>query len=192
MDPLEIFAQILGLIGAGIYIASFQIKKVRALFYSQLFGSVFFVIHFLLLGAYAGALQNSLSIIRAILLLFSDRKWAHNIWTLLALNVCFIISGIVTYSGLLSLLPVIAMIASTFAMWTGNAFKIRVTQLAVTSPFWLVYNASVISISGIITESFNIISVIVSFIRYGKFEDNDSNSSNDKCIECVKDHNDRP
>ena len=174
MSPFEIFAQALGFIGAGIYVFSFQIKDVKKLFIMQSVGAVFFCVHFVLLGAYTGALQNSLAILRGIILLFRDKKWAKSKFTLAGLILCFIVSGIVTYSGFLGLLPMIAMIVSTLAMWTGDGFKIRVTQLAATSPLWLIYNISVTSISGILTESFNIISVIVSFIRYGKNYDNTS------------------
>ena len=168
MSPFEIFAQALGFVGAAIYVFSFQIRNVKKLFLMQALGAVFFTVHFLLLGAHTGALQNSLSILRGIILLFRDRKWAKSRFTLAGLIILFIISGIVTYSGPLGLLPMVAMIVSTLAMWTGDGFKIRVTQLAATSPCWLIYNISVMSVSGILTESFNIISVIVSFIRYGK------------------------
>jgi hypothetical protein len=168
MSPLELFAQILGFIGAGICIFSFQIRNVRTLFCTQLISIIFFTVHFILLGAYTGALQNFLALVRCILLIFSNKKWAHNNWVLWGLIACFVISGIATYSGVLSLLPTIAMIVSTIAMWTNDGFKLRVAQVCVTSPAWLIYNVSVFSISGIITESFNIVSVIVSFIRYGK------------------------
>jgi len=168
MTPLEIFAQILGFIGAGICIFSFQIRSVRTLFCTQLISIIFFTLHFILLGAYTGALQNVLALVRCILLIFSDKKWAHNNWVLAGLIACFIVSGIATYSGILSLLPTVAMIVSTLAMWTNDGFKLRVAQVFVTSPAWLIYNVSVFSISGVLTESFNIISVIVSFIRYGK------------------------
>ncbi len=171
MGPFEIFAQALGFIGAGIYIFSFQIRDVKKLFIFQSLGAVFFTVHFILLGAYTGALQNSLAILRGIILLVHGKKWASSKFTLAGLILLFIVSGIITYSGPLGLLPMIAMIVSTIAMWTHDGFKIRVTQLAATSPFWLIYNVSVMSVSGIITETFNIISVIISFIRYGKHYD---------------------
>ena len=168
MEPFEIFAQALGFIGAGLYVFSFQIRDVKKLFITQVIAAVFFTVHFVLLGAYTGAVQNSLAILRGILLLLRDKKWAKSKFTLAGLIACYVVSGIAMYSGVLSLLPVIAMIVSTIAMWTGDGFKIRVTQLAVTSPCWLIYNISVTSLAGILTESFNIVSVIISFIRYGK------------------------
>lgn len=180
MTPLEIFAQILGFIGSGICIFSFQIRSVRILFCTQLISIAFFTLHFILLGAYTGALQNVLALVRCILLILSDKKWAHNNWILAGLIVSFVVSGIATYSGIFSLLPMIAMIVSTVAMWTGDGFKLRIAQVCVTSPAWLVYNASVFSISGVLTESFNIISVIVSFIRYGKNYDKKAGQSVDE------------
>lgn len=173
MTQLQVIAQILGFIGMGVVVLSFQIRSVKKLFISQLVGIAFFTTHFVLLGAYTGAIQNLLALLRCVIFLFHDKqKWARSNWVLFGMLAAFLISGIATYSGLLSLLPMIAMLASTVAMWTGDGFKIRLAQLCLVSPSWLIYNASVFSISGVINESLNITSVIISFVRYKKSYDN--------------------
>ena len=67
-------------------------------------------------------------------------------------------------------LAFIAQAAGTLSMWTRNGKTIRVAQLAVVSPFWLLYDALIPtpSIGGILCEVFNMISVVVSFIRFKK------------------------
>jgi hypothetical protein len=55
-------------------------------------------------------------------------------------------------------------------MWTRDGKKIRISQMAVVSPFWLLYDLliPVPSIGGILCEVFNMASVIISFIRFKK------------------------
>jgi hypothetical protein len=55
-------------------------------------------------------------------------------------------------------------------MWTRNGKTIRVSQLAVVSPLWLLYDLLIPtpSLGGILCEVFNIVSVIVSFVRFRK------------------------
>ena len=63
------------------------------------------------------------------------------------------------------LLPTIGNIVVIGAMWTNDPDKIRIGQLSVTTPCWLVYNVFTWSISGIITESFNLVSICVYYVR---------------------------
>ena len=64
MTTKEIIAQIFGIIGLFIIVYSFQCKKNRNFFLMQGIGSVAFVINFLLINAYAGALFNLTNLVR--------------------------------------------------------------------------------------------------------------------------------
>jgi hypothetical protein len=68
------------------------------------------------------------------------------------------------------LFTLIAQATGTFAMWTRDGKKIRLSQMAVVSPFWLLYDLliPVPSIGGILCEIFNMTSVIISFVRFKK------------------------
>ena len=50
-------------------------------------------------------------------------------------------------------------------MWTKNANTIRATQLAIISPFWLIYGVFTLSVAGILTECFNIVSIGIYYLR---------------------------
>lgn len=52
-------------------------------------------------------------------------------------------------------------------LFTRNGKILRFATLFIISPCWLVYNACVFSIAGVLTEGFNIPSIIVSFLRSG-------------------------
>ena len=50
-------------------------------------------------------------------------------------------------------------------MWTKNSNTIRIVQLVIISPFWLIYTASLAAWAGILTEVFNISSIGVYYFR---------------------------
>ncbi|MBO7407425.1 MAG: YgjV family protein, partial [Clostridia bacterium] len=60
---------------------------------------------------------------------------------------------------------VVGNIICVGALWTRYADLIRFGQLIAVSPCWLAYNVFMFSIAGILLESFNIISIIVYYIR---------------------------
>lgn len=72
-----------------------------------------------------------------------------------------------TNAGWLSLLPVIANIASTIGGYTHNAKKIRIAGMFVNSPLWIIYDILVGSWAGILDEVVSELSMIISIIRYG-------------------------
>ena len=70
----------------------------------------------------------------------------------------------------MTLVSVVSMIISVLSMWTNDSRKIRLYQLFVVSPMWLVYDAlagAQPSVAGIITELFSMASIIISIKRFG-------------------------
>ena len=86
------------------------------------------------------------------------------LWLFVSLH---IIVTILTYQDLFSLFPCIGMVAITIASWTRNGKKIRITNIFVNSPSWLIYDIYTVSYSGIVCEVLTLLSVIISFFRYG-------------------------
>ena len=165
---MQITAQAIGIVGAAIAIASFQCRSNKKFFIMQCVSTLLFTTHFFLLGAYTGFILNALGFLRSVILFNRGKKWAQSPIFLWGLMAAFLVTGILTFNGIFSLFPTAAMLISTAFMWTDDGKKIRTAQFFAVSPLWLIYNISVFSISGIITESFNLISVAISFIRYRK------------------------
>ena len=77
--------------------------------------------------------------------------------------------AILTYPGrLIALLPTVANFACIGCMWTKNSNTIRITQLAIISPFWITYNVSTLSLAGFLTESFNLVSIGIYYLRLSR------------------------
>jgi len=177
IDYWMLFIQLIGFIGSGVMILSFQFKSVKVFYIVQFIAVIFFTTHFILLKAPVGAIQNFLGLVRGIFLMNSDKKWAHNNYTLGFLLIAYVVTAVVFFDNIFSVFPTIAMIASTLVMWTKDNKKIRVAQCAVVSPCWLIYNISVGSVSGGVTESINILSSLVSLIRFCFIKKNNSDVS---------------
>ena len=166
MEWLEIVAQAFGIVGSIVYLISFQIKKNRTFFMVQCLGSFLFTMNYLLLGAYTGCMMNFLGVIRTAALAAGGKFRSKLLmW---GLDIVYVVATLCTFAGLPSVLVMIAMIASTHAMWTEKGKIIRYVQLGVSSPCWLAHNIMVFSIGGIICEIGNIISTVISILRFRK------------------------
>lgn len=172
MNIPYIIGQCLGILGMASYILSFQSKKNSLYFIAQTLGGFFFALNFLLIQAFPGFVMNTVNIIRGIVLMKSDKK----IYKLILCETLCVGSVLACLkvnpeSGIylaFTLITLGAQITGTFFMWRANGAHIRYTQLFVLSPAWLAYDILNFSPGGIICESFNAISVIVSFLRHGK------------------------
>lgn len=175
---METFAQILSILSCAGIIFSFQLKNNRHLFLVQTFAALGFGISYLLLGALDGFLINAVAFTNTTVLLYKKLRKKP---ILIAICAAFPIISIVTaltYNGVwdttkilevaFSFLIAIAQIFYTITTWGDNGRKIRTVRVFLVTPAWLGYNIVVSSIGGIICEAFNVISIIISFIRYGK------------------------
>ena len=175
MNALTIIGQILGMVAMALIVFSFQCKKPQRLFVVQIASCLMFILHYLFLGlggdpaAYSGMSQNAVGLIfRSILAMSEKRKGLLSPMVLAGMGALAGVVAVLSYPGrLIALLPVIANYACMGCMWTKNSNTIRATQLAIISPFWLTYNVVTGSIAGILTETFNIISIGVYYVRMG-------------------------
>ena len=169
MNFYEIMAQAFGIIGLIIIVYSFQCKENKNFFLMQGIGSFMFFINFIMIGAYAGTFFNLTNLVRGLLFSKNDKK----LWKLLLLyTFCFAFSVFLVKGDIfkifISALPYVTLIIMSILMYKGNGKHIRIFQFALMSPSWIVHNIFNFSLGGIICETFNMLSVLLAFIRYGK------------------------
>ena len=172
-----IISQLFGAVAACIIVASFQFKDVRKLLVMQTVSSVLFALQFLFLGAYAGLACNVLGAFLRIAVYFRDKNGVlpgekkgktplASVW-FWAFCLAFAVVGAVTYGGnAVELIPGIAMIIFTYAIWNADAKFIRKLNFFICCPMWLTYNIFNFAIAGIVTEVFNLLSVALSWYRF--------------------------
>ncbi len=161
----NIVAQIFGFGGLALNGFSFQQKKRKDILSFQIGAAVLFIIHYILLGAYTGAALNFLGMLRSVVFINSDKKWAKSpVWLVIFIAV-FSIASIFTWVDWYSFLPATAMILTTISYWLKNETKIRLVTFP-SSPCWLIYNILTGSFAGIITECVVMTSLIIAIVRY--------------------------
>ena len=173
MEIKEIIGQIFGIFGLLMFVLSFQCKSSKKLVLVQGVGGLMFFINFLLIGAYGGALFNLTILIRGLLYTKKDGKIWKPLLVELMFTAAYIYSLVLVGNDILQIvlttLPYISLLIMSVLMWKENGKLIRYFQVAMLSPSWLIHNIFNFTLGGILAELFNIVSAIVSLIRF-KYE----------------------
>ena len=163
----RIIVQGIGFVAAGLLIASFQCKRSRRLFTYQMCACIVYIIHFYLLGAMSGSGNQFVGLVRGFIYSNRGKKWADSeYWPaiIVALNV---IVMLLTWVNYMSIFPFLGMVGITIAGAKGNGKHVRLANLCLCSPSWLIYDIYSHSIPGILCETFIMTSIIISVFRYG-------------------------
>ncbi len=164
----DILIQVIGLIAFAMFLLSYQVRSNCGLFAMQTVGNFLFALQFYLLGGLGGAVGSLISCFRNLLLL-GRKKYpilGAKFWPVLicALSLA---SCIYIWQSWLSILPFFSVLSATIGYWSDNALKLRMFNLCCASPCWLIYNASIHSVGGILNETFAISSILLSIYRFG-------------------------
>lgn len=172
MDWLKITAQCFGIAGLIFSALSFQEKNNKKFFVKQGLSGFMFFLNFLMIGAIAAALFNLTNVIRGGLFAKKEKNLSKLIIVEVLYTACFIFSLTVTKIDalqlFLSVLTFLSLVVMSVFMWKGNGKHIRYVQFTFSSPSWIIHNIFNFTLGGILCEVFAMMSVIVSFIRFGK------------------------
>ena len=161
---LNILAQVLGLGGTYMLFTLYQQKERKKLLLRKLCADVLWGIHYVCLGAVAGAIPNIMGVFREIVFMNSDKKWAKSlIWPAVFIIVSWILA-IISWKSALSLLPMCASTLVTISLWIKSPKLTRLLTVPVCTAF-IIYDIFVGSYAGIINESISLVSIIIAFFR---------------------------
>lgn len=163
MDNL--IAQIIGLGGTALTIIAYQQNKRKNILGCMVLSATLFAIHYIILGAYTGAIMNILAATRSVVFMNNTKKWAKSKVWVVVFMIIYTVACIATWDKWYSVLPLIAMLLTTISNWFKSEKKIRFLTFP-SSPCWLVYNILNNSVAGIITEIFVMSSLIIAIIRF--------------------------
>lgn len=175
MTTFDLIAQAVGIVAMAFNILSFQQKTHKTVITFQLFGSILFAVNFFMLGATVGGILNLVGTLRAIVFMNREKLRADHIGWLIFFTILYISSYILTFTvfgremtlfnGIIELLPVIAMTATTVSFRLQNARAIRLFGL-LSSPSWLIYNIVNFAVGAIICEVLSLCSIVIGLFRY--------------------------
>ena len=175
----EIIGQVISLIAVVIFAISYQVKENRLLIIFQTAGTACFCISYLLFGEMVGFATNIVCIVRNfIIILIPPKTRLSHIMTAILVVVMGVV-GMLSWSGPISLLIIIPLMINTVFLSLDNPQLLR-KSVVLTSFCLMLYNMTIPSSGGIISEAMSVTSSIVGIIRYRKKPASDANNTTEE------------
>lgn len=168
---VELFAQIVGYAAMATVCCSFQVKNPRGTLWVMAVATGLFSVHFGLLGAVTGSILNALNVLRNLAILCTDSRKLSGRIAMHVLSLAYLTApfGFLLLPGVEVGVPDfvlgVIMTVASYLFWSQRAGVIRVVHFFAVSPGWMVYNILAGSIPGVITETLNMLSVLVYWAR---------------------------
>ncbi len=163
---MVILAQVLALFAILFWVISILLKNKKNILLMQVIANGIYGIEYLLLGAFSAASMNFLSFLRLLVYYFYTLlNIKISKWILFVFIALVLLFGIITYDGLISLLPIIITVLYTYAFWQNNLNVARIIYI-VAAIIWIYYNYEVGAYVGIIGNALEITTGLISLIKY--------------------------
>ena len=163
---MVILAQILALFAILFWVISILLKNKKNILLMQVIANGIYGIEYLLLGAFSAASMNFLSFLRLLVYYsYTSLNIKMPKWILFVFIALVLLFGIITYDGLISLLPIIITVLYTYAFWQNNLNVARIIYI-VAAIIWIYYNYEVGAYVGIIGNALEITTELISLIKY--------------------------
>lgn len=161
MNYIYILSSFFGFLAFVISLMAYHKKKKEKIFQTMMIANILDILHYLILGAYSGCITKIIALVRNKIIIVKEKnKRINNNGVLTIIFIVYLISGIITYKNIYSILPILAATIYLYFVWNGNELKVK--KAAFYRYFlWLAYNICVFSIAGIAS---NIVSIISTFI----------------------------
>ena len=160
--------QLIGYAGVLGFVISYLQKSRKSIIAFSFAARVLFVTHYILLGGYSGAMQNAVGGIASAVSARRGKKPFDSAFTPVFIIVLTVVGGIFTFDrelGIISVLPVIAMVLQNSALWFKNQTLIRIVTLAGI-PFWFIYNFTKGSAPAMTSDALSTLSLVAAIVKY--------------------------
>ena len=170
MHPL--IPQAVGVFAIVFFFLSYQLKARKSIILCSLTSRILYILQYLLLGAFSGAVLDILGAVASVIAERSDRgfiKTRKRLFFLLT-NLIIIGAGLILAirsQNLIDLFPIVGVTFHTAAFWLKDEQTIRRVSL-IGSPFWLAYNFLSKAYSSAFGDAITIASLVIALIRYRK------------------------
>lgn len=169
---LLIISQVIGLVAVALYLISFQLKKRRQIVWVTCLSNALYVLQYVLLGAFSGAVMDFLS---ALCSFFAGKKNAPRFrryakWIAFSSLALIVVAGVflaVAQQDPIELLPIAGALLQTGGLWFEDEQTIRKFGLA-SAPFWLCYNFISQAYGAALGSVLAICSSVAAMVRYRK------------------------
>lgn len=152
-----------GIIAIVFLIISFQINDKNILFKYQIISSFASFFQYLFIGGLMGALMNLVAGIRNFVFKRYDGKIP--VFVLIFFIVLITFLSMLSFDGNISLLPMLAVLNYSFALWTLDLRLIRLVNV-FASLLFLIYDVCIFSVTGFILHVLEMSSALISIYRF--------------------------
>ena len=161
-------SQIIETIALIITLYAYHLNTKKRIFKTMCIANILDILHYLFLDAFSGVFTKIMALIRNAFILRKEdnKKLKSNIFLILFIIV-YIVLAIITFKNIYSILPFTAAIIYMIVVWNGNELQIKKIAFLCYF-FWLVYNISVFSVMGIISNLVALVSTYVAYFNYKK------------------------
>lgn len=171
-----IIPQIIGIIAVILFVLSYQLKKRRGIILCNVFSRCLYILQYVLLGAFSGAILDVIGVIASVIAEKKDKPFIkkHLRAVIISIDAIMVIAGVIICiinQSLLDLLPIAGVLLHTSAFWLTDERKIRLVSLT-GSPFWFVYNFASRAYGSAAGDLFTMVSIIIAMIKYRKVKNN--------------------
>ena len=157
-------AQIFGIIGICLSFFIYIVRLRASILLCKFTADVIWAVHYLLIGAYSGAALNVLAMARETVFYNKTKKWASSRFWLYLFATLTMLSGVFTWEGPISLLPSIGSVCAVISFWCTKPIHIRLLA-APAQALWTIYNILHHSLTGGISSSLALLSVLIGLAR---------------------------
>ena len=169
MSGIEYIAFVVGILAVILYFLGYLQKTRNRIILLNATSRGLYILQYILLGAFEGAVLDVAGIISSLLAQKKDSPFIkrHQKVLFVAVNVLIVAMGLMLYQNVFSLLPIIGVLLHTSAFWMNNERRIRQVSL-LGSPFWLVYNFVSGAYGSCIGDVLSIVSIVVAMLKYDR------------------------
>lgn len=164
---MKYIANLVGILAVIVFVLSYQQKNRRGIVLCNVISRGLYVVQYLLLFAFEGAILDIVGMLASILAQNKEKPIIkkHLKAVIIGINLVIVATGILLYKNIFSLLPMLGVLLHTGAFWLDNEKQIRRISF-LGSPFWLVYNLISQAYGSAIGDVLTMVSIGVAMYRY--------------------------
>jgi len=164
---MKYIANAVGILAVIVFVLSYQQKTRRGIVICNVISRGLYVVQYLLLFAFEGAVLDVLGMIASVLAQKKDTLFIkkHLKAVIIGINAVIVIAGLLLYKNNFSILSMMGVLLHTGAFWLDNEKHIRRISF-LGSPFWLVYNLVTGAFGSAIGDIMTMVSIGIAMIRY--------------------------
>lgn len=164
---IEKIALVVGLVAVLFFLLSYLQKKRGFIVIFNLTSRILYIVQYLLLGAFEGAVLDICGAVSAFFAQRSDKGFVKKlrIPIFVAMNFIIVASGILLYENIFSLFPMVGILLQAGALWLKDEKYIRIVSM-IGCPFGFTYNFISGAYGSCIGDALAFVFLGIALVRY--------------------------